>query len=228
MEQQPVRGESDSALARGGDRAVLAIARHWLALANLALFVFVALPFLGPIFMRAGMPGAARLVYTVYLPMCHQLPDRSYFLFGEHRVYSLEELEAAGVLPGTSILERRRYRGDENLGFKVAICQRDIAIYGSMLLGGLLYAVMRRRWRIPKLPIKVYLLFLAPIAIDGVSQLIGLRTSNWALRSLTGALFGLATVWLAYPHVQESMDDIIATTEQRLAGQTGQISEPKL
>ena len=125
-------------------------------------------------------------------------------------------------------LQRRKYIGDETLGYKVAICERDLAIYGSMVVGGLIFAVLRKRRRIPRLPIGIYLLFLLPIALDGFSQLFGLRTSNWFLRSVTGALFGLATVWLAYPYIQESMDDIELTTKQRLARETGQIERSEL
>ncbi|MEZ4766935.1 MAG: DUF2085 domain-containing protein [Caldilineales bacterium] len=220
--------QGSSRAVRFGDRIVLLIARHWLAIANLALFTFIMLPFMAPILMRAGMTGAARVIYTVYVPTCHQLPDRSYFLFGDKTVYTLGELETAGVLPGTSLLERRRYIGDETLGYKVAICERDIAIYGSMVLGGLVFGLLRKRRRIPKLPIGIYLLFLVPIALDGFTQLFGLRTSNWFLRTVTGALFGLATIWLAYPYVQESMDDIELTTTQRLARETGQIDQPRL
>ncbi|MCA9871473.1 MAG: DUF2085 domain-containing protein [Anaerolineae bacterium] len=222
------RSQSSSRAIRFGDRIVLFIARHWLAMANLALFTFIMLPFMAPILMRAGMTGAARIIYTVYVPTCHQLPDRSYFLFGDQTVYTLGELETAGVLPGTSILQRRKYIGDETIGYKVAICERDIAIYGSMVIGGLIFGLLRKRRRVPNLPIGVYLLFLVPIALDGFSQLFGFRTSNWFLRTITGALFGLATVWLAYPYVQESMDDIQLTTEQRLAQETGQIEQPGL
>lgn len=223
---QKERSYAPTRATRFGDRIVLFIARHWLALANLALLTFIALPFMAPVLMQLGLPRAARVVYTIYMPTCHQLPDRSYFLFGDQVVYSLEELETAGVLPDTSILQRRKYIGDETLGYKVAICERDLAIYGSMVVGGLIFAVLRKRRHIVPLPLKFYLLFLAPIAIDGVSQLFGLRTSNWFLRTLTGALFGLATIWLAYPYVQESMDDIELTTEQRLARETGQIEQP--
>ncbi len=227
MASQPTeRTQTSSRATRFGDRIVLFIARHWLAMANLALFMFIALPFVAPVLMRAGMPRAARVFYTIYAPTCHQLPDRSYFLFGEQTVYSLTDLETAGVLPGTSVLQRRRYIGDETLGYKVAICERDMAIYGSMVIGGLIFAVARKRWRIPRLPIGIYVLFLLPIAIDGFSQLFGLRTSNWFLRTVTGSLFGLATIWLVYPYVQESMDDIELTTEARLARETGQIEQP--
>ena len=205
---------------RIGDRIVLGITRHWLALFNLALLAFVGMPFLAPLLMHLGAAGPARLIYLVYAPTCHQLPDRSYFLFGEQRVYTVEQLEDAGVLTGTGLLERRRFVGDETLGWKVALCERDVAIYGSMIVAGLIFGLVRRR--VPKLPVKIYLLFLIPIAVDGLSQLVGLRTSNWWLRTLTGALFGMATVWLAYPYVQESMDATRRDTERKLSHETGQ------
>lgn len=197
-----------------GDRIVLWITRHWLALFNVAIFLYVGLPFLAPALMQAGATGPARLLYLVYSPACHQLPDRSYFLFGEQPVYTLEDLESANVLEGNGILERRKYIGDENTGYKVALCQRDLAIYGALLLGGLMFAVFRGR--VPKLSFKVYLLFLAPIAVDGLTQLFGLRTSNWVLRTLTGTLFGLATAWLAYPYIEESMNDIKLSIVRKL------------
>lgn len=197
-----------------GDQIVLWISKHWLALFNLAVFAYLAVPFLAPVFMQAGVIGPARLIYTVYTPACHQLPDRSYFLFGQQPVYSLQELEDAGVLESTFLLDRRRYVGDENLGWKVALCERDLAIYGAVLLGGLLFAVLRER--VPKLPFKVYVLFLLPIAIDGFTQLFGLRTSNWWLRTITGGIFGLATVWLAYPYIEESMRDVRRGVERKL------------
>lgn len=216
------QGQAGSSRAvRIGDRIVLGITRHWLALFNLALLAFIGLPFLAPVLMHLGATGPAKLIYTIYAPTCHQLPDRSYFFFGEQHVYTLEQLDDAGVLPGTGILERRRFIGDESLGWKVALCERDVAIYGSMIVAGLLFGLFRRR--VPKLPVKIYLLFLIPIAVDGLSQLVGLRTSNWWLRTLTGALFGMATVWLAYPYVQESMDQTRLDTERKLSIETGQI-----
>jgi uncharacterized membrane protein len=204
-----------------GDRIILGITRHWLALFNVALLVFIGLPLVAPVLMHVGATGPARVIYTIYAPTCHQLPDRSYFLFGEQPVYTQSQLEEAGVLAGSGILERRRYIGDETLGWKVALCERDLAIYGSMIVAGLLFGLFRRR--VPKLPIKIYLLFLIPIAVDGLSQLVGLRTSNWWLRTLTGALFGMATVWLAYPYVQESMDQTRLDTERKLGIETGQV-----
>jgi uncharacterized membrane protein len=210
---QPPPSGSDRAAAIG-DRMVLGIARHWVAVFSLALALYVGLPFLAPALMQVGLAGPARLIYLIYSPACHQLPDRSYFLFGEQPVYTLEELEDANVLPDSGLLQRRRFIGDETLGWKVALCERDVAIYGSMLIAGMIFALLRGRVR--KLPLPVFVLFVIPIAVDGLSQLFGLRTSNWWLRTVTGALFGAGVVWLVYPYIQESMDDIRINIEKKL------------
>ena len=69
------------------------------------------------------------------------------------------------------------------------------------LVSGLLYGLVRDRMR--PLPFKVFVVLCIPIAVDGLTQLFGWRESNWLLRTLTGALFGFAAVWLAYPYVDE-------------------------
>jgi uncharacterized membrane protein len=195
------------------DRLVMGIARHWLAMINLAVAVYVLLPFLAPTFLQIGWTAPANAIYGIYSFACHQLPDHSYFLFGERPFYSLQTLEAGGLQPDLNVLQRRYFVGDEMLGFKVAICQRDVAIYGAVLLAGLLFGLLRHRIQSPSL--KVYALLLIPIALDGGTQLIGLRTSNWWLRTLTGALFGGASVWLAYPYLEDAMRGVILSEEAR-------------
>ncbi len=88
-----------------------------------------------------------------------------------------------------------------------------LAIYGSVLAAGLVFALVRGRLRPPS--IKLYLLLLVPMAVDGITQMFGLRESDWFLRSLTGGLFGAASVWLAYPYVEDAMRDVIAVEERR-------------
>jgi uncharacterized membrane protein len=171
--------------------------RHWLALLNLGAAVWAGLPVAAPALMAAGWPGPALLIYTLYQTACHQWPGRSYFLFGPQLVYSMEELQAGGV--GMA----RDFLGNAAMGFKVAYCERDFAIYTSVLLAGLLYAALRRRAR--PLPWAVFLVCLAPIAVDGFSQLFGWRESSWELRTLTGALTGFAGVWLVYPRIAEAL-----------------------
>jgi uncharacterized membrane protein len=88
-------------------------------------------------------------------------------------------------------------------GNQMAYCQRDTALYLSMLVGGLLYA--RQRYWTPGLPWWAYALLTLPIAIDGGTALVGLRESTPLLRTLTGALFGLATAWFVYPLMDRAL-----------------------
>jgi uncharacterized membrane protein len=236
-------GSAVDRVARTIDRLAAWMARHWLAIFNGIIALFVAVPFLAPTLLElastrdcAPCAAAGRLIYTVYSPLCHQLPERSYFLFGAQPTYSVRELEDRGAeAAGLNIVQRMmlRYRGEPGVGFKVALCERDLAIFGSLLVGGLLFGLARRALRrrgreVPRLPVWAYLIALIPVAVDGVSQLLGLRESNWILRSITGALFGLATVWLAYPYIEEAMADISASSGVTEAGrarcdpQTGQ------
>jgi uncharacterized membrane protein len=191
----------------------LGIARHWLAIFNVAWATYVLLPFLAPVLMSIGLTAPARVIYAVYSIMCHQLPDHSYFLFGPELAPNELTLEAGGMAAGLGPLAQRQFIGNELLGFKVAICQRDVAIYGSVLAAGLLFALVRRR--LPTLSLRWYLLLLIPMALDGGTQLFGWRESTWLLRTLTGALFGAASVWLAYPYIDEAMQDVVQTEEQR-------------
>lgn len=207
-------------LARRVDRGVAWLARHWLAVFNTLVGVFFALPFLAPVFMHVGLTGLGKLIYVAYSPTCHQLPERSYFLFGPQVVYSASQLEHLGAIPaGLNLFQREllRWPGSAATGYKIAFCERDAAIYGTIFLAGLVFAFVRQRYlrqgrRIPKLPLWVFGLLLVPMAVDGFTQLFGLRESDWVLRSITGFLFGLAIVWLAYPHVQDAMTDVLMSS----------------
>jgi uncharacterized membrane protein len=179
------------------------IVRHWLAILNILFLVYVGLPILAPVLMEVGEEVPAKVIYTIYRPACNQLPERSFFLFGESPVYSREELPANGVADSDNVFVRRNYIGDEEYGYKVAICERHVAIYGSMFLMGLLFALIRGH--LPRLKAKWLLVFALPMILDGGTQLVGLRSSTWQLRLFTGALFGVGLVWFAYPYIEESI-----------------------
>jgi uncharacterized membrane protein len=184
------------------DGLVTFIARHWLALANLGLFVFMLPPLLAPLLMAAGYEAPARLIYLAYRATCHQLPTRSYFLLGPRPVYSVEELR-----PWLNPADPAAFVGAPELGFKVAFCERDVAIYGTMLLAGLIYGLLRGRLR--ALDWRLFIILILPLAVDGTTQLVGLRESDWLLRTVTGALFGAGWVWLAYPRLDRAMEAVL-------------------
>jgi uncharacterized membrane protein len=101
------------------------------------------------------------------------------------------------------------------LGEKMACCQRCAAIYSSMALLGLLYVALRGRVRVPSW--RTLGLLAAPVAVDGLTQLIGLRESTAALRVVTGALLGLALCWLLFPYLETGFAEMRAQLERRFA-----------
>jgi len=199
------------------ERIGIVLTRHWVALLVSGLLFYSSLPFLAPVLMKAGAPGPAQLIYTVYRFTCHTYAFRSFFLFGERVEYPRGEGDgvferATGINPGTveGTLAARDFLGNETVGYKVALCERDVAIYFAMALNGILFAQTRRRAK--PLPWWLFILLgIVPIGLDGFSQLfsqpplnlISFRESTWWLRLLTGALFGTSVAWLIFPLIQE-------------------------
>jgi uncharacterized membrane protein/glutaredoxin len=219
------------------NKGLLFFARHWLAIFNLIAFVYVGLPFAAPVLMESGARTPAEWIYRIYSPFCHQLAYRSWFLFGEQNAYPREIAgldlipfsEATGI-NGADFQAARDFLGAPNIGYKVALCERDVAIYGGILLAGLLFGLLRRRLK--PLPITLWFIFgILPIAIDGGSQFLSLvpvlslpvRESTPFLRTVTGTLFGVMNVWMAYPYVEESMEEIRTLVAAKLVG-AGKIS----
>jgi len=199
-------------LAQRIDRLARGFARHWLLVFNLLVAIYLAATIAAPTLMVSSHERAARLIYLVFKPQCHQLPERSFFLYGESMSYTLQDLESAGVAPDLPLASRAMFLGDTKLGYKVAFCQRDLATWGAILLGGLVFGLFGRRWSL--MPLWLFVVFLLPMAADGLSQLVGLRESNWPLRTVSGAIFGLGIVWLSYPYVQRAMNDVLRRTDE--------------
>jgi uncharacterized membrane protein len=222
------------------------ISNHYLALFNLIILLYLGLPVLAPVLMRAGYTTPANVIYRVYSGVCHQLAFRSFFLFGEQAVYPRAEAGLDGVLSlqqatgldegdgGTALLAARRYVGDDQVGYKIALCQRDVLIYGAILLFGLVFGATGRK--LPPLPWYLWIgLGMLPIGLDGLSQLASqppfnffpYRESTPFFRSLTGFLFGFTTAWFGYPMVEISMADarqVMATKLRRIAHRQAEAS----
>jgi uncharacterized membrane protein len=236
------------------DRLIYAISRHWPIVFSALAAVYVGLPILAPALMAAGLERPGRLLYTIYSPMCHQMASRSFFLFGEQYAYpraiagtNLTPIEAyiadvpefAGISADPAdwpdfMLAARSFVGNSVMGYKMALCERDIGIWGFFFIGGLVYAFARRYGRVRPMPILLFILVgLLPIAFDGFSQLFSqfavatsglafldtlfpLRESTPFLRALTGALFGFSLVWLTYPRIEPQMQAIAAEQAHKL------------
>ncbi len=230
--ERALRGQ----MITGADRFSYWLSQHYMVLFNLAMLFYVGLPFLAPLFLRAGYTRPAQVIYTLYRPLCHQLGFRSFFLFGAQPFYpralaqipgveTYEQATGQDTNTDTGILAARRFVGDEHLGFKIALCERDVALWGSILLFGLVFAATGKRLR--SIPWYIWLLFgLLPIGLDGGSQLVSAfpfipasfaRESTPLLRVITGALFGTLTAWYLYPLIEENMRDMRAVLARKFA-----------
>jgi uncharacterized membrane protein len=225
-----------------GDRISFWIAKRYLLMLNLFMLFYVGLPFLAPTFMKLGMELPARAIYRIYSPLCHQFGFRSFFLFGEQAFYPLAEARMQGVKTfeqATGIanlndpysatrFDARNYVGNDTVGYKVALCERDVAIYLAILLFGMVFGLSGRRIK------SLWLLIgIAPIGLDGFSQLFSQFNWQWLasvlpyrestpyLRVITGGLFGLATAWFAYPNIEESMNETVQYYVKKFAVNQG-------
>lgn len=256
-QKQPVTGWQRN-LVIWLDKRIYKFSKNWVSAFNILVAIYVGLPLLAPILMNAGATIPARAIYTLYSPMCHQMASRSFFLFGEQAAYP-RELAGSDLTPFEAYTDdipefddvnptnwaaftfaAREFLGNEQMGYKMALCERDMAIYGFVLLGGLLYGVLRKRFNIKPMPFLLFIILgMGPIGLDGFSQLFGyyatpisggdpnavqafignifaLRESTPFLRSLTGAIFGLSLVWLAYPYIEPGMRGTRENLEAKL------------
>ena len=198
------------------------------------LVLFIGLPLLAPVLMKENHKTPAQVIYRVYSVLCHQLAFRSYFFYGEQAFYPRElagipNLLTYEAVTGKSAVDTtyaRTFEGNDLLGYKVGICERDLAIYGSLIIAGLLFQLTGKKLK----AIPWYwwvILAIIPIGLDGGSQLFSLggnwpswfpiRESTPLLRTITGALFGLVTAWYVYPMMEESMLDLRMNLARKLA-----------
>ncbi|KAF0111995.1 MAG: hypothetical protein FD147_509 [Chloroflexi bacterium] len=216
------------------DQFALWLSRHWLAVVNVFLGIFVILPFLAPVFMSIGWTILGKAIYWVYSFLCHQLPERSYFLFGSKISYTLPEIQSAWQNTD-NIAFLRQFAGNSQMGWKVGWSDRMVSMYTSLWGFGILWGVFRKKNL--QLPWWGAFLMLLPMAIDGTTHLIsdfagigqGFRDSNiwlatltndifattfytgdaWGsfnawMRLISGVLFGLGIIWFGLPFLDEA------------------------
>lgn len=228
-------------------RLVLGTSQHWLLVVNVLIAIWVGLPWLAPVLMDWGWTNAGRAIYLLYSFQCHQLPERSFFLFGRQAMYSLTEIQAAWQETANPFI-LRQFIGNPEMGWKVAWSDRMVSMYTSILIGGLLYGLVRKQMK--SLPFRIFAILLLPMLVDGSTHLIsdfagigqGFRDTNlWLqvltnnvfstsfyqgdalgsfnswMRWITGILFGLALVGFASPYLNDSFADIARRDEATLS-----------
>jgi uncharacterized membrane protein len=207
------------------------VGEHWFATFLIIYGTWVFAPFLAPVFMNIGWTGAGKAIYFIYSFFCHQLPERSFFLFGQKSMYSLPEIQAAWQNTINPMV-LRQFTGNEIMGWKIAWSDRMISFYTSVWLFAVVWYPFRRKIKL--LPWWGFALLLLPIVLDGgthtVSDLAGIGqgfrdTNAWLavltnyafpatfyagdalgsfnslMRLMTGLLAGSGIGWLLFPYV---------------------------
>mgnify|MGYP005839201357 CR=1 FL=1 len=205
------------------------LSTHWFLVFVISVGVWVWLPWLAPFLMAHGWTAIAKAIYSFYSFFCHQLPQRSYFFYGQKMSYSLTEIQAVWMDTNNPLL-LRRFIGSPQMGWKIAWSDRMIAFYGGIWLFGLLWGLLRDKMK--QLPWWGFLTLLLPMVFDGTTHLIsdlagigqGFRDSNHWLaiwtnhafpasfyageafgsfnswaRLITGLLGSLGIVWSVFP-----------------------------
>lgn len=227
------------------------IAGHWVLIFILATSLWVLLPWLAPVLLRLGWGGPARAIYGFYSFQCHQLPQRSFFLFGRQSMYGLSTVQQVWQ-ESIDPLVLRQFVGNPELGYKVAWSDRMVSAYSSIPLAGLVWWVFRKHIR--PLSFVGMLLLMAPMAIDGLlhmaSDLSGIGqgfryTNQWLaqltsnalpasfyvgtelgsfnswMRLVTGVLFGAALVWFTLPRLGMTTSETTDAKPLEAAGRAG-------
>ena len=220
------------------------LTRNWKKVILTLIGFYAFLPLMAPIMMNLGLQGPASILYTVYSPFCHQFAFRSFFIGGDQPVYPRSAADTNWVpyedyvedLPEFRAVQdpyefmvplqltSRAFVGNEEMGYKTTLCERDLAIYIALFTGGVLYAFVGRRIR--PVPMLLFIfLGLGPIGLDGFSQLLSyppfefweVRETIPLYRVMTGALFGLMGAWLGFPYIDRAMEDTLVQLKSRLA-----------
>lgn len=160
-----------------------------------SLYMGLSLILLGPIFITPFLAGTPLfgLLQSAYAPACHQLASRSLCYFQNGTIGDCAQ-------PGVNVSGRQEVVVSHDVpGYKFPVCSRDLAIYGAIILGGLVFPFVRKidERKVPKL--RYFIIALIPIAIDGGTQLIGLRESTNLLRLITGFIAGIVIPFYVIP-----------------------------
>ncbi len=158
------------------------ILRHWLLFANGLVLLYGGIPWLSPLAYASGHARIGWFLFAIYRPFCHQIPDRSFFLFGHQVAFCHREtamytaLFAGGLLFGL-------FRNQT----------KPIPLW----LAGLLLLPM--------------LLDGSSHMLDDVFR-IGFRETgdapgslNFWLRMITGLLFAIAMLTAVYPRLERDL-----------------------
>lgn len=232
------------------------VSRNWMILFSVFYGLYVGLPFLAPVFMAAGFTGPARVIYFIYSYLCHQLPERSFFMFGPRIMVPLPDILATGQVTGDPLV-LRQFIGSPVMGWKVAWSDRMVSMFTSVLIFSWFWYPLRKK--LSAISWKVFVLFLLPMALDGTTHMIsdvlgmhqGFRDTNAWLSALTnnafapsfysgdawgsfnsimrlvsGVFFGMGIVWFGFPYFASFFEEQAEWIRQKFEKANLNLFEP--
>ncbi|MFH1306182.1 MAG: DUF2085 domain-containing protein [Candidatus Micrarchaeota archaeon] len=173
----------------------------------IAMLLFNLTIFLPPLLLSIGEGEIAQPIYWALGFTCHQLDSRSYCYYAEG------ENIISDCTPQNEIFQVGKHEIIENskgeIGYKIPVCSRDIGIYFSMLIGGLVFLFLRKIddevW-----PHPIFLIIaMVPIVLDGGTQILHLRESTNIIRFLTGAIIGIVIAFYFIPALNQIFNSLI-------------------
>ncbi len=188
------------------------------------LCIHAFLPILSPILFNFNSESPVAIgIQEIYAHFCHQRVDRSLFLFGDSPdskyFYTVEELQNLRYLPlkDSGYHFGLPYWGNSEVGYKVAFCIRDVALYSSLVLFGfILVFSMNVYKKIPKFHWLVIVVLVLPMALDGSFQILNsIFQFPWVpdeymesilKRIVTGILFGMGIAMLIFTNLKDASD----------------------
>ena len=184
------------------------------------LLFYAITPFISPpLFSLNPDSVVAKNIQNIYTLFCHQRPQSSLFLFGGENsqyFYTLDELKELGVVPENSLVSTGAgYWGNEEIGYKVAFCIRDVGIYSALALMGLLLVIfMNVKKKIVRVHWSIILLLMLPMAFDGIFQFaVMFFDIPWVPETyllsmhkklITGILFGIGAALFVFPNLKDA------------------------
>jgi len=156
--------------------------RHWLLCLNTLVLVYAGLPWLSPLAKWSGHPLLGEILFRLYTPLCHQKPERSFFVCGHqvafcHRCTALYAgIFVAGALFG--LVRERLQPVSLRIGALLAL---------PIVLDGGLHMIND----------------LLGLGLRGGGDAIG--TANFWLRMITALLFSLALMLTLFPRLERDL-----------------------
>jgi uncharacterized membrane protein len=166
----------------GDDRLGHFLLRSWPLLLSGVLAIYAGLPWLSPLLRRWGFERPGQAIFVMYRSLCHQLPERSFFV-GQYQVCYCHRCTA--LYTALCVL---------SLVFGLVRWQR--AISNRLLLLLTLPMTIDGGW---------HLLddLLPGLGLRGDNSAVG--SLNFWLRMITGTLFAGGIVLWAYPRLQRGL-----------------------